>query len=492
MFRIQIEALVLLSQLSVNEPVEAPICCLDDRRKPRSAPRFIDCRLGDDYFRSVFRSHFLVIDAPPRCPRCCSLAHFCVVSKRLTFVRRCLSQTNVTTTVNGDQQMSLKRTRQFLLALTSVIVVSLVLIIVSMTSAPERFSSYMSSNKFNLTALPATSSSKEHIVWPPPKLAWENPPDVQVFKDILVLQWSPIYGNGNYQPEVPAWCKFTNDKSRINEAHAVVVHTAGSDLQVETFPFSRPLNQTWIMFSLEPPSYWPVERAYGALNRIGINRTMTYRFDSDYPSPYAFAVPGSEPKVDMSKKTKLVAWMVSNCNSKSGREQLSSELQKYVKVDVYGGCGQLSCPKDDTQEENCYKKLATQYKFYLSFENSLCRGYMTEKFSNPLKHGMVPVVFGGGNYSDLLPHSKIFINAKAYPSMKELAEYLLYLDKNATAYEEYFEWRTHYSLNIRVGYDGFRRMCNALQAQDYKNSKAYDVKKWWLDDVHCGQPFLGA
>jgi hypothetical protein len=182
--------------------------------------------------------------------------------------------------------------------------------------------------------------------------------------------------------------------------------------------------------------------------------------------------------------------MVSNCNSKSDREQLVDELKRYIKVDVYGDCGQLSCPKDETREENCYKKLGVEYKFYLSFENSLCRGYMTEKFSNPLKHGMVPIVFGGGNYSDLIPHAKTFINAMAYSSMKELAKYLLYLKRNTTAYEEYFEWRRHYSLKIRVGYHGFRRMCNALQAEDYKRTKVYDIKKWWLDDVQCGEPFI--
>ena len=31
-------------------------------------------------------------------------------------------------------------------------------------------------------------------------------------------------------------------------------------------------------------------------------------------------------------KTKVIAWFVSNCNSKSGREEYVKELQKYISV----------------------------------------------------------------------------------------------------------------------------------------------------------------
>ena len=55
------------------------------------------------------------------------------------------------------------------------------------------------------------------------------------------------------------------------------------------------------------------------------------------------------------------------------------------------------------------------------------------------------VVSGGANYSSVAPaHS--FINVEDFPSPKELAKDLLYLDSNATAYEEYFGWRREYKV----------------------------------------------
>ena len=54
------------------------------------------------------------------------------------------------------------------------------------------------------------------------------------------------------------------------------------------------------------------------------------------------------------------------------------ELRQHVPVDVYGECGKLGCPRDN--QPQCDKTLSISYKFYLSFENSNCEHYVTEKF----------------------------------------------------------------------------------------------------------------
>ena len=42
-------------------------------------------------------------------------------------------------------------------------------------------------------------------------------------------------------------------------------------------------------------------------------------------------------------------------------------------------CGPFQCPKSDNSSV-CSDLLNNDYKFYLSFENSNCLDYMTEKF----------------------------------------------------------------------------------------------------------------
>ena len=53
------------------------------------------------------------------------------------------------------------------------------------------------------------------------------------------------------------------------------------------------------------------------------------------------------------------------------------------------------------------------------------------------RYEMVPVVYGLGSYDTILP-PKSYINALDFKSVRALGKYLLYLDKNDTAYNEYF------------------------------------------------------
>ncbi|KAA0197302.1 hypothetical protein HAZT_HAZT006526 [Hyalella azteca] len=54
------------------------------------------------------------------------------------------------------------------------------------------------------------------------------------------------------------------------------------------------------------------------------------------------------------------------------------------------------------------------------------------------RYDILPVVYGLGAYEETAPpHS--FINVFDFPSVRHLADYLIYLDKNDTAYNEYFQ-----------------------------------------------------
>ena len=89
-----------------------------------------------------------------------------------------------------------------------------------------------------------------------------------------------------------------------------------------------------------------------------------------------------------------VAWMVSNCLTKSNREGFVETLRKFINVDVYGSCYQDSKKCEKEKSDNCWNYISDHYKFYLAFENSLCKDYITEKFWESLKRNIVPIVLG--------------------------------------------------------------------------------------------------
>ena len=57
---------------------------------------------------------------------------------------------------------------------------------------------------------------------------------------------------------------------------------------------------------------------------------------------------------------------------------------------------------------SCFVDIAEEYWFYLSFENSICNDYITEKFWRTLDLKVVPIVMGGGNYFKDAPKMVVF------------------------------------------------------------------------------------
>jgi len=112
----------------------------------------------------------------------------------------------------------------------------------------------------------------------------------------------------------------------------------------------------------------------------------------------------SNPDFDKTKnfhgeRDKLVAAIISNCQDNSARLDYISELSKYIPIDIYGSCGR-PCPKQFSNGTagQCRDIIASEYKFFLAFENSFCKHYITEKFFTILPYDTIPVVLGGGDY----------------------------------------------------------------------------------------------
>ncbi|ELU17009.1 hypothetical protein CAPTEDRAFT_79000, partial [Capitella teleta] len=76
-----------------------------------------------------------------------------------------------------------------------------------------------------------------------------------------------------------------------------------------------------------------------------------------------------------------------------------------------------------------------KYKFYLSFENALCREYMTEKLHGIIGVNVIPIVMGSVDYANMLPKGT-YIDVRDYKSPKQLAAYLHEIDTDDEAYNE--------------------------------------------------------
>lgn len=306
-------------------------------------------------------------------------------------------------------------------------------------------------------------------------------------------------------------CDMTDNRSEhpIEHYDAVVVvfndeFTSEDQLRMPQFKNGRNPNQRVVFFTQESPV---ALKAYYNMTELSnfFNWTMTYRSNADVPFIYGRITAKS---IDLKaeeiarfrgkarrrgagpSRNKTAAWMVSHCNTHSQRETYVKELSKHIDVDIYGGCGNLSCALDvlHHSDPQCYDMLESNYKFYLSFENSLCPDYVTEKFFKIMAHDILPVVYGAADYTKHAPpHS--FIDAGKWKP-RELAAYLKLLDANDALYDEYFWWKDHYRVEFSVNdmsRHGFCDLCQKLHEPAI--SKSYkELASEWGDGNQC-KPF---
>ncbi|KAM4889343.1 4-galactosyl-N-acetylglucosaminide 3-alpha-L-fucosyltransferase FUT6, partial [Thomomys bottae] len=270
-------------------------------------------------------------------------------------------------------------------------------------------------------------------------------------------------------------CLITADRKVYPRADGVIVHhrevSHNPPAQLPRSP--RPAGQRWVWFSLESPSHC---LRLGALDGY-FNLTMSYRRDSDIFTPYGWLEPWPGPppeaQVNVSAKTKLVAWAVSNWQPGSARVRYFQRLQPHLPVDVFGA-GHQPLPRSSMLE-----RLA-QYKFYLAFENSLHPDYITEKlWRNAMLSFAVPVVLGPSrsNYERFLPPDA-FIHVDDFPSPEALARHLRMLDADPALYLRYFRWRQE--LRPRHGSWGlaFCKVCRRLQ-EDHHYQTVPSIASWF-------------
>uniref|UniRef100_A0A1I7YXP2 Fucosyltransferase n=1 Tax=Steinernema glaseri TaxID=37863 RepID=A0A1I7YXP2_9BILA len=316
--------------------------------------------------------------------------------------------------------------------------------------------------------------------------------EASVPEEKLILSWTTVFDQErpSYScPDSPPQCHFTNNRSLLSKAHAVILH--GDDIRKDDLPERTSYEQRFVFWSMEAPFISPTtERFEGDVLPLDFfNWTMTVSRKSDVHSPYGgyWLAPDVVKEKNLkpddlhftyddfqwSRKKKAIFWLVSNCDTLSKRELAVDRLSKHIAVNITGGCGTGRC------EGDCDKEIGGYY-FYMALENAVCNDYITEKYWSRYKYPSVPIVMRRRIYENIIPPGS-FIAMDDYSSPEAMGQHLNYLTKNRTAYMEYFKWRNDgwkvvYSAEGREGWHmGPCRLCEKLYEKDLERKTYPDV-----------------
>jgi len=248
-----------------------------------------------------------------------------------------------------------------------------------------------------------------------------------------------------------------------------------------------------MLASRRPPAYPGQKRVFFSLEAYNMNTTIVlnsgneltigYWRGYDILVTYAGPITSGRDLVHASyfnftKNPNNVAVFL-NSACLGDRQQYVSELMNHMPVKSLGTClnngnqGDYQWGCDGLSRYEFKTCVMGKFKFYLAFENTLTEDYVTEKFFGAFYSGSVPVYRGAPNVEDFTPCDHCYINANDFATPKDLADYLLYLNGNETAYNEYFEWRkkplkqTYLDMLEKRTESVFCRLCDKLSYMTY-------------------------
>lgn len=125
------------------------------------------------------------------------------------------------------------------------------------------------------------------------------------------------------------------------------------------------------------------------------------------------------------------------------RAEFCERLMKYKQVDCPGKVlHNYDAPELSVRHANDWNaskiRFLGNYKFNIAFENCNCKGYITEKMSDPLLAGCVPIYWGSEGDLGIFPREAV-ICANDYPNMDALIERVIEVDNNDEEYMRMLE-----------------------------------------------------
>ncbi|XP_075999463.1 alpha-(1,3)-fucosyltransferase 7 [Genypterus blacodes] len=305
-------------------------------------------------------------------------------------------------------------------------------------------------------------------------------------RNVTVLLWHWPFGFPNSLDGDVCWdlyhiprCHLVVQHSFYNTADVVVFHNRELVRGHQKLPLHlpRPPGQRWAWMSLESPEHNGNLQQYANI----FNLTITFRRDADISIPYGELLPrrdgedeqGSEVAAPQNK-TALVCWVISNYRKRQKRSQVYKQLRAIIPVKLYGHWSRrpLSPKALLPTISNCY--------FYLAFENSVTKDYITEKlWRNSYGGGAVPIVLGASlsDYKAVAP-PRSFIHVDEFATIKALGEHLKHLAEDKKRYDEYFRWKQLWRVKLLA--DWRERLCRVCsQYNTLPQYKVYaDLEAW--------------
>ncbi|KAG7264392.1 hypothetical protein CRUP_024997 [Coryphaenoides rupestris] len=285
-------------------------------------------------------------------------------------------------------------------------------------------------------------------------------------RDVNVLLWHWPFGvpldlRGDVclqRYNVPR-CRLWHNRSAYSAADVVVFHGRDLALAQGQVPrhLPRPRGQRWVWMSLESPANSGNLHPFAGV----FNLTMSYRRDADIIVPYGKVVPreaghggGEEEEEPLQRNKSIPVCWVWNNRTLSSRDLLPT---------ISG----------------CY--------FYLAFENSESRDYITEKlWRNAYQSGAVPVVLGPPleDYQAVAPRGS-FIHVDEFASVADLGRRLRQLvdEEAAGGYAAFFRWRRDW--RVKQYTDWRERLCSICsQYSSLPENKTYADLHAWVHAPH--------
>jgi hypothetical protein len=281
--------------------------------------------------------------------------------------------------------------------------------------------------------------------------SWVPPRDLQAERLTVVACTPHYFGDDYVKPfDVPKElgidlsCNFSTDQALLDKADACWFHAPS----ITRLPKEK--KQPWILMSMESDRNWPILANPEVLGRFDLH--MTYRLDSDVPALYPNWKQYGDfrrPPIPVDGKSKRSPAVYIASNPVAYRDAYVRQLMAHMPIDALGSCLNNRSIAGFVRRGNARCKggfasildVLPGYKFYLAFENSLSRDYVTERLFHALAAGTVPVYCGAENIDDFLPGDNAVINVRDFAGPRELADYLLYLDQDDQAYQRYLEWK---------------------------------------------------